>query len=224
MTPFKSSVVLAILLFTSLLPKQNFAQALEAGGGMSDHGLMIYGAHVAYFSSEALPRNKKLSRSQQFKPNQRRVSDPFPCVKDVGPPIPGPSYLRTTLFYEKGKLGDLRYTSLGVDVSIYYRIIQIRNFVRLNIKGGVVLSKDELSTPIETLDPSQKIVSDNFQRMKVGILGGLESEWDVLPRLVLVIGGDQRYLLNHQTVWGKSRWYGYVGLRYALNQKRNSQL
>lgn len=218
MTPFKSSVVVAILLFTSLLPKQNFAQALEAGGGMSDHGLMIYGAHITYFSSDALPRNKKLSRSQQFKPNQRKISDPFPCIRDTGPHISGPSYFRTALFYEKGKLGDLPYTSLGLDLSLYYRIIQIRNLMRLHIKGGVALSKDQLSTPIETLDPSQKIISDKFQRIKIGILGGLESEWDVLPRLVLVLGGDQRYSLNHQTVWGKSRWYGYVGLRYALRK------
>jgi hypothetical protein len=175
---------------------------------------LIYGGYIKYFASNDTRAHR---RTKTFKPNQRKLSDPFPCVKDRGLSIPGFSYLKTSLFYEQKKSQFIDYSITGIDVALYYKILHVKNFFRLHLKGGLTASIDQLTSPIEQLTVQQTIKRNNYARFKWGVIGGVESDWQLTPRLWIIAGIDQRYLPDASENWGHTRWQAYGGIRYKIN-------
>jgi hypothetical protein len=114
------------------------------------------------------------------------------------------TYLKGQLFYEKGEGNGLNYTSTGADVYFAKTIVHSGFHYYLNGIGGAHLSVDNTSNSLS----SDKIPST----MKSGILLGIENEYFISDRFVLIGTFSQRALLGNN--FGNYRWFAQVGIRY----------
>lgn len=177
----------------------NSSSALEAGGGVSKNGYLLYGGYVRYF-------NLNSSRKHSFGPG-RKI--PCPGEKQSVFFLPGRMYAKASLFYNRSTGGDIQYTSVGIDAAAYYTLVNINNVFFINAKGGLTFSSDK------AVSKTNDATSD-YDTYAFGLLAGVEGEWFFTKSLALVIGGDQRFLLESYNNRGDRRWFAYTGIKYRL--------
>lgn len=125
-------------------------------------------------------------------------------------------YTKSTIFYETGEVKEKDFTSLGVGLIGNFTLfppVKERFFV--NASGGIVASSDKLSKPVGQYDALGNYSESDYKTMKFGLLGGIESELFINDKWTLIIGWNQRMLLN-SNIWGRYRWYAQVAIRYNL--------
>lgn len=118
-------------------------------------------------------------------------------------------YGKANLFYEKGENKEtaILYSSFGADIFACYKIISFNETVYINALGGLTLASDKQDNlGLSTLG------YDLQSAFKYGGLAGIESETFFSDKFALIIGFNQKYLLNPG--FGSTRWFGYAAIRF----------
>jgi hypothetical protein len=115
-------------------------------------------------------------------------------------------YLKFNGFYESGEDAGITYTSYGLDIMPAYTLWNPNESLYFNITGGLTFSMDKLTKGAELFS-----VDDTF---KYGGFLGLETEIFLSDKFVLLLGGNQKFLL--QTNFGSARYFINGGIRYNL--------
>jgi hypothetical protein len=125
-------------------------------------------------------------------------------------------YSKANLFWEqgKGKGKGYNYSSIGLTLTVNYTVVPpIKERLFLNLSLGLAGSRDKLDAPINYLDERENVVSSDFSALKYGVVGGMETEYFLNDKFVLLLGWNNRFVLPTDR-WGNIRWYTYTGIRF----------
>lgn len=190
-------------------------KAFEVGGGMSGSGYFVQGGYVRFFQPRKIKEMPFKGRYKSLIGRNKYVA--FPCNKKSPLKIPPGVSAKLSFFYEQGSGKGVQYRIVGADASFLYLVFSRKNLY-VSAKGGISISDNRLLTPL--LNENNKL--DYYERLKYGILGGVEIE-RMLGKLqsTSLIGGWQEYYLAADDSWGDTRWYAFIGLRFKITEKVN---
>lgn len=113
-------------------------------------------------------------------------------------------YMRINAFMESGKETGVSYNSIGADFKVARTVLKKSPVFYVNLTGGATVSVDRPEAGAELFNVSQAF--------KYGALGGVELEFFLSDKFVLVTCFDQRFLIGN--VYGNYRWFATGGIRF----------
>ena len=115
-------------------------------------------------------------------------------------------YGKLNAFYEMGEYADIGYTSMGIDIVPTYTFLKAGEGIYINGLTGLTFSLDQLTQGAEEIN-----VKNTF---KYGAMVGAEVEFFITDKIVFLLNGNQRFLLQQN--FGNTRFFASAGFRFNL--------